>query len=57
MAGSCEYGNETSGFVKAGNFLTSRVIGSSQKGLYSITIISGILPHAVLVRRVREMKV
>jgi hypothetical protein len=25
LAGSCEHGNETSDYIKAGNFLTSRV--------------------------------
>ena len=38
MAGTCGYGEETSGFINAGNFLTSGKVNwlASQEGLCSM---------------------
>jgi hypothetical protein len=41
VAGSCEHGNEPSGFIKCGEFLDLlSVLLASQQGLYSMELVS-----------------
>jgi hypothetical protein len=40
VAGSCECGNELSGSIKCGEFLTSCELLASQEGLCSMALVS-----------------